>query len=89
MIKFLDNDFLILREHDSISSPVACLHYQFYNSPEQILHDLETNKDKIQCIVSRASFIKNSVDFGESQYPELSEYADNIDTMDFLINLYT
>ena len=86
-IEFLDNNFLILRESENINSPVACLHYEFYNDKNSLVEKLKTNAEKLQCIVSRAEFIGNSIDFGKSQHPMLNDYADNMDTMDFLLNL--
>lgn len=88
-VKFLDNDFLIIREDSSLSSPVACLHYQYYENQESVLNDLKINANKIQCIVSEAEFITNKVLPGQSQFPSLNDYADNMDTMKFLINLYS
>ena len=88
-IKFLDNDFLVLREDESISSPVASLHFQFYKNKKELTQLLKRNSEKIQCVVSSPGFIENSVDFGNSQYPGLMDYADNVDSMKFLLNLYS
>lgn len=43
-------------------------------------------RDKIQCIVKNKSN-KEEVQFGQSQKPQLWDYADNIDTIKFLRNL--
>jgi hypothetical protein len=88
-LDFLDNDFLILRENESLASPVATLHYQFYKNEKSLKNLLETNSEKLQCIVSKPGMVENSVDFGKSQFPDLKDYADNVDTMKFLLNLYT
>lgn len=88
-IKFLDNDFLIIKEDISISSPVACLHYQYYKNQDSLINDLKLNAAKIQCVVSEAEFIKNRIPPGKSQFPSINDYADNMDTMKFLFNLYT
>ena len=42
--------------------------------------------DKIQCVVSN-DFPEISIPFGSSQEPMLWDYADKIDTMDFLNQL--
>lgn len=34
-IPFLDNGFIILREDASTNVPIGCLHYEFYNAPEE------------------------------------------------------
>ena len=78
--KFLDTGYLLLRENASLSSPIAVLHYQYYNSPEEVSRDIESQNEKIQCIVS-----KRNVPYGMSQKPDLWEYADNVDTLDFLL----
>lgn len=85
----LDNNFLILREDVSLSSPLAVLFYEYYDelpSAEKIINDQAEN---IQCVVSTAPLQVKSqvVDFGQSQQPKLWDYADGIDTMDFLANL--
>lgn len=83
----LDNNFLILREDVSLSSPLAVLFYEYYDelpSAEKIINDQAEN---IQCVVSTAPLQVKSqvVDFGQSQQPKLWDYADGIDTMDFLL----
>ena len=39
-----------------------------------------------QCIVSNEN-IKNFIEFGKTQSPELTDYADGVDTIDFLLKL--
>jgi hypothetical protein len=43
-------------------------------------------KDSLQCVVSNLS-ISNSINFGLSQNPKINNYADNIDTLDFLLKI--
>jgi len=83
----LDNGFLILKEEKAIASPVATVFYEYYNDIKQVNQSLELEKEKIQCIVSKSPEIKTKVEFGKSQKPQIDEYADNIDTMEFLLNL--
>ena len=56
------------------------LYYEYYDDLDDVLFDFS----KIQCIISKANDNK-SVFFGESQRPSLHDYADNIDTIDFLL----
>jgi len=88
IIPFLDNGFLIFREDRSLNSPIACLHYEFYDNQEELKALLELEKDKIQCIVSGTELYSNTTKFGQTQYPNLNDYADNVDTIEFLLNLY-
>jgi len=88
--KFLDNNFLMLKESEQIASPVATLHYERYKNKEELFKKLEKQKENIQCIVSnlksQVSSLK-SVPFGQTQSPELWDYADGVDTMEFLLSL--
>lgn len=85
--KLLDNGFLILREDtDSYSSPIASLSYEFYENIEEVNHKLIRDAEQIQCVV-RALSDENSVPFGQTQKPSLMDYADGIDTMEFLTKL--
>lgn len=76
------NDFLILREDTRMVSPVAMLHYEYYNGKEALTEKLEQQKQDIQCIAG-TGFIS----FGKTQTPELMDYADQADTMQFLQSL--
>ncbi len=82
--KLLENGFLILKEDRSYSSPIASLFYETYTTIEEIKMLLTTDEDQIQCIVSNGIF-ENEIKFGNSQKPKLSDYADHVDTVDFLL----
>lgn len=82
--KLLENGFLILKEDSSYSSPIASLFYEPYTNLKAIKNQLKIDEDKIQCIVSNG-LLENEVKFGETQKPKLTDYADNIDTIDFLL----
>lgn len=81
--KILDNGFLILKEEDGYSSPISVLFYSFYDSEEALRKELKKQEDQIQCMVSG----KDGVGFGETQKPSLYDYADGVDTMEFLLKL--
>ncbi len=82
--KLLENGFLILKEDESYSSPIASLFYEQYDSVVQLKEKLIEDADKIQCMVSHMD-IKNQIIFGETQSPQLKDYADGVDTVDFLL----
>jgi len=87
-IKFLDNGFVLLKEESSFSSPISVLHFEYYNRSEDLLPKLEIQKDKIQCLLSCESFGNiQSLPFGKAQQPELWDYADGVDTLEFLFKL--
>lgn len=85
-INLLDNEFLLLKEDVSFSSPISVTFYEYYDNLELVKEQLITEKDNIQCIVSNLG-IENEIKFGETQKPKLWDYADQIDTIDFLIKL--
>ena len=84
--KLLDNGFLTIKEDSSFSSPIASVFYEFYDDLLILQSRLLADSDKIQCIVSN-NLVQNSIAFGKTQQPELWDYADGIDTLDFLISL--
>lgn len=85
----LDNGFLLLKENDALTSPLAVVFYNYYDSLEDVEKLLSAENENIQCVVSKAPLnIKNQVvNLGQSQQPKLWDYADGVDTMDFLANL--
>lgn len=82
----LENGFLMVKEDKSFSSPIATLFYETYESTENLKTYLEARKDDIQCIVADG-FSDNEIAFGQTQQPQLWNYADNVDTVDFLLTL--
>lgn len=79
---FLQGDAILLKESESIASPIATLHYQFYQSLADAEQIIKSNTDNIQCVIG-----KNHLDYGTAQSPGLSDYADGIDTVDFLLSI--
>jgi hypothetical protein len=78
--QFLDTGYLLLKESTQLSSPVSVLYYEFYNSDAELSEKIDNYKEKIQCIVG-----KYHIPFGKAQCPKLWDYADNVDTLDFLL----
>ena len=87
-VKLLDNNFLLLKEDIGLSSPVAVVYYEYYKNREVLEERLRMDSPYIQCIVSAdAGNVISTVCFGETQCPQLTDYADGINTMQFLIGL--
>ena len=84
--QILDNGFLILKEDESYSSPIASLFYEYYSDSEVLKTRLKNDADQLQCIVSNG-FTSEEIDFGTTQSPALSDYADGVDTVDFLLKI--
>ena len=83
MFPLLDNGFLTIKEDQSYASPISSVFYEYYEDLNQVAERLENDQEKIQCIVSN-KLINNSIPFGETQKPKLWDYADNINTLQFL-----
>ncbi|OFX83132.1 MAG: acyl-CoA reductase [Bacteroidetes bacterium GWF2_33_16] len=86
-IQHLDNGFVLLKEDIQIASPIGVLYFEYYRNLEYVNQFIDVNKDQIQCVVSGSPQIIDAIPFGKAQQPELWDYADNIDTLKFLINL--
>ena len=84
--KLLDNGFLTIKEDSSYASPISSVFYEFYDSIEELQIRLKSESEKIQCIVSN-NLVENSIDFGQTQKPNLWDYADNVDSISFLLTI--
>lgn len=84
-LPLLDNGFLLLKEDSGFSSPIAVVFYEKYSALSDLKNVLEENSDALQCVVSKN--IPNALSFGKTQSPELWDYADGVDTIDFLLGL--
>ncbi|MFD2098688.1 acyl-CoA reductase [Flagellimonas iocasae] len=84
--QILDNGFLILKEDEGFASPISALFYSRYESENELRKHLSESEEHIQCVVSNR---KNTDDvpFGDTQKPKLQDYADGVDTMEFLLQL--
>lgn len=78
---YMNNDTVILTENSSPFSPVSQVHYEYYENRQSVIDTLQTNTD-VQCVVAH-----DHIPFGMAQSPSLTDYADGIDTMVFLMGL--
>ena len=83
---FKDNGFFMLKNDSRLSSPLTSAFYSEYDSIEALNETIRDHIDEIQCVVSN-QIIKKSISFGEAQNPKIYEYADGINTLDFLEKL--
>jgi hypothetical protein len=79
--QYMTNPAVILAERPEVFSAVSQVHYEYYKDADALLESLRTNSD-IQCITGIGG-----LPFGLAQQPSLSDYADGVDTMDFLTKL--
>lgn len=77
---YMTNDSIVVVENDSPFSPISQLHYRFYENADLVLNEVDL--EKIQCIVGHGH-----IPFGRAQYPGIMDFADGIDTMEFLMRI--
>ena len=78
---YMSTPSIILSENENDFSAVSILHYSYYQDKKE-LDPILKNDENIQCIVG-ADYIP----FGKAQEPGLFDYADGIDTIQFLLSL--
>ncbi|MEC3907409.1 acyl-CoA reductase [Tamlana sp. 2201CG12-4] len=82
----LENGFFMIKEDKSFASPIATLFYEHYDDIEKLKEKMDNKKDQIQCTVS-CGFVENEIAFGATQKPQLWDYADDIDSIEFLLSI--
>jgi hypothetical protein len=80
-IYYMTNGSTLLIENNEIFSAISQLNYSFYEDKAKAISILKENSD-VQCIIGRGN-----IDFGKAQQPGLFDYADGVDTMQFLLTL--
>jgi hypothetical protein len=89
-VEYIANGCILMREDEAILSPIANLFYSFYTSQEEVVDLLNQRKEEIQLVVSQSDLEGLHVPnfrFGEAQQPKLDDYADRVDTLQFLTSL--
>lgn len=86
-LPLLDNGYMVLKEDNGFSSPISVVFYEKYAALEELKEKLEQQSENIQCIVSNLG-LANEISFGKAQTPALLDYADGIDTVNFLLKLH-
>ena len=80
-VPFLDNGFVLITENVALVSPISVLYYERSSGQPDL------DSDKIQCVATSDGWLPGSVPFGKTQEPELTDYADRVDTLKFLTAL--
>jgi hypothetical protein len=83
-----DNGFLLVKPSTQLASPLAVLYFEEYDAISEVREVIAAQKDAIQCVVGDVQ-LENEIGhaiipFGQSQSPTLWDYADGVNTMDFL-----
>ena len=80
-IPILENGFVLFKQDDGLFSPISTILYEYYQDKGKVKELLAENESKIQCIISND---EEHVGWGEAQQPQLWDYADNVDTLEWL-----
>lgn len=83
-VPHFDTGFLLLTERGALVSPISVVHYSYYQQEIDLLDQLTDVAAQTQCLVSAGGRYPGSFAFGQAQYPGVADYADGIDTMEFL-----
>jgi len=84
---FQDNGFALFLECDRLVSPLAVVYYSNYTNLDNLRIQLSGLNEKLQCIVCRDGMLDGSNNFGTAQTPDVMDYADNVDTLKFLMEI--
>lgn len=81
-----DNGFLLVKRDQRTASPLAVLYEEEYGTATDLYARLSELAPQLQCIVAGEQLpVPTPVfDFGQSQQPALDDYADGVNTLDFL-----
>jgi hypothetical protein len=79
----LDSGFFLMKEDEALVSPISVLFYEFYKSTKELEEKLAKREEQIQCVVQKGAKIEP----GQAQQPELWDYADGVDTLEFISSL--
>lgn len=86
--EFLSSGAVILRKHSDIISRIACIHYEEYEDLKALEGKILEHSEEIQCIASNMKFEDlNVIPLGRCQKPGIADFADGVDTMQFLTTL--
>jgi hypothetical protein len=86
-ISFLDMGVIICKENTSLFSPISVLHYQYYDNLDSVAKEISLLCGDLQCVASNVLKKSSFVSLGQTQFPKLDDYANGINTLEFLCEL--
>jgi len=89
---YMSNESILLTEDGSPFSPISVLNYRYYRPGEPLPPPVSGNDPDIQCVVGSTGLAAGTlpgpvIPFGRAQQPRLEDYADGVDTLQFLKSL--
>lgn len=90
-VQYMTNDSVLVVPAESPFAAISVLHYATYTDKETLFRSL-LHDDNLQCITAHVPVQYNDSvatikPFGQNQSPGLNDYADGVDTMNFLTGL--
>ncbi|WP_210516252.1 aldehyde dehydrogenase family protein [Hymenobacter terricola] len=86
-VPHFDNGFFLITRDPKLVSPISMVYYAEYTSEIDLVDQLTDVAAQTQCVVSAGGRFAGSMPFGQAQSPGVAEYADRVDTMEFLAQL--
>lgn len=83
----LDTGFSLFKESEAFVSPLSIVYFERYSDSSDLKGKIAVNQEKIQAIASQKGTFPGSLAFGSLQKPELWDYADGVDTLQFLSSI--
>lgn len=84
---YFDFGYVLLEENKDWVSPTSLLYLEFYDKLPEVKQRINQNENKTQCTVANPEVFDRAVPYGKAQFPQVDDYADNVDTMAFLTNI--
>ncbi len=81
---FYDCGPIVMTQESKLNSPMSVIHFERYESIERVKRSLKALDPIVQCVVGDNKIDNSWISFGKSQYPEINDFADRINTCDFI-----
>ena len=79
---YMTNQIGLFVEQPALHAPISVIHYTYYDRIEEVETFVSQEAEQIQCRVGLGGY-----PFGATQKPDLGDYADGVNTLDFLRSL--
>ena len=87
---FHDAGICLFNENAELASPLGVVHYKTYDNFHETISYAEAHRQALQCVVGGSEVqdrVNGAIGFGTTQMPEPWDYADGVDTIEFLQQL--
>ncbi len=81
---FVDCGPVVLLQESKLNSPMSVIHFEKYDSIDLLKRSLKALEPMVQCVVGDTMVDHEWVPFGRSQYPDINDFADRVNTLEFL-----